>query len=55
MAEFQSITELIKKIILFVPIISALIMETIHENLKEDPEEEEEEEVLNTENAVHIS
>ncbi len=30
-------------------------METIHENLKEDPEEEEEEEVLNTENAVHIS
>jgi hypothetical protein len=34
--------------LLFVPIISALIME----NLKEDPEEEEEEE-LNTENAFY--
>jgi hypothetical protein len=39
---------LINKIVLFVPIISALIMETIRENLKEDPEEDQE---VNMENA----
>jgi hypothetical protein len=38
-----------KKILLFVLIISALIMETVHENLKEDPEEDEE--MVNMENA----